>query len=97
MPNVQKESAYNSAMQPFIQYFQVLEEHKMIIHELKQELIKFQEKEEERERLLAEQKELEEQEGADEDADKKKEDGAAGSESDTGAEVDKAQNNKEDA
>ena len=40
---------------------------------------------------------VEEQEGADEDADKKKEDGAAGSESDTGAEADKAQNNKEDA
>lgn len=67
MPNFQKENAYNSAMQPFIQYFQVLEEHKRIIHELKQELVKLREKEDERERLLAEQRELEHQEdGSDE-------------------------------
>lgn len=67
MPNFQKENAYNSAMQPFLQYFQILEEHKQIIHELKEELVKLQEKEDERERLLAEQRELEQQEdGSDE-------------------------------
>jgi len=32
----------------------VLEDHKEIIHELKQELVKLQEKEEERERQMAE-------------------------------------------
>jgi hypothetical protein len=88
MPNIQKENAYNSAMQPFLQYFQVLEEHKVIIHELKQELGKLQEKEEERERLMAEQKEQENEDGDEDSHEKqKKEDGAAASESDTGVEA----------
>lgn len=35
MPNFQKENAYNQSMQPFIQYFQVLEENKNALRELR--------------------------------------------------------------
>lgn len=38
MPDVSKESAYMASMQPFIQYFQVLEENKAVIDQLKEEL-----------------------------------------------------------
>jgi hypothetical protein len=35
MPNVSKESAYNTAMGPFLQYFQTLEDNKKVIKDLK--------------------------------------------------------------
>jgi len=35
MPNVSKESSYNAAMLPFLQYFQALEDNKAVIDELK--------------------------------------------------------------
>ena len=40
MPNVAKESAYNTAMAPFLQYFQVLEDNKKVIKDLKGQLSK---------------------------------------------------------
>lgn len=40
MPNVAKESAYNTAMAPFFQYFQVLEDNKKVIKDLKGQLSK---------------------------------------------------------
>lgn len=55
MPNVQKENAYNSALQPFLQYFQALEENKNVMRELKEELKKLQEKDEEKEKMLEQQ------------------------------------------
>lgn len=38
MPDVNKETAYNAAMLPFIQYFQALEENKNSIEAVKEEL-----------------------------------------------------------
>ena len=49
MPNVSKESSYNAAMLPFLQYFQALEDNKAVIAELKVQLEKLKEREIEQE------------------------------------------------
>ena len=38
MPDVNKETAYNAAMLPFIQYYQALEDNKKVIQDVKKEL-----------------------------------------------------------
>ena len=38
MPDVNKDTAYNAAMLPFIQYFQALEDNKKVIEGVKEEL-----------------------------------------------------------
>jgi len=38
MPDVNKETAYNAAMQPFIQYYQALEDNKKVIQDVTKEL-----------------------------------------------------------
>ena len=49
MPNVTNETSYHSAMLPFKQYFQSLEDNKHMISELKVQLEKLKEKEMEEE------------------------------------------------
>jgi len=38
MPNAQKESVYNTAVAPFAQLYQVLEENRQMIPKIKEEL-----------------------------------------------------------
>ena len=38
MPDVNKETAYNAAMLPFVQYYQALEDNKKVIQDVKKEL-----------------------------------------------------------
>jgi hypothetical protein len=40
IPNFTKDNAYNSAIAPFLIYFQVLEDNKKIISEIKEEIKK---------------------------------------------------------
>lgn len=42
MPDVSKEAAYNTSMQPFINYFHALEENKAAIKQVKQQLMQLQ-------------------------------------------------------
>jgi hypothetical protein len=40
IPNFTKDNVYNSAIAPFLSYFQVLEDNKKIISEIKEDIIK---------------------------------------------------------
>ena len=39
MPDVNKETAYNAAMLPFVSYYQALEDNKKVIEDVKKELV----------------------------------------------------------
>ncbi len=49
IPNFTKDNAYNAAIAPFLLYFQVLEDNKKIINEIKEEIKKNEQKEIEQE------------------------------------------------
>jgi hypothetical protein len=39
MPDVNRDTAYNAAMLPFIQYYQALEDNKKVIEDVKRDLV----------------------------------------------------------